>query len=218
MRRKELERRLSMVPAHPAPSAALEQYGTTALVAADLLYEALVQGDIADRVVVDLGCGTGILAIGAKLLGAREAIGIDTDATAIAVAHSAAGGLGVTVDFIVGDIGELHERVDCVVMNPPFGSQRRHADRPFIETALRLAPVVYSLHNGATLPFLQSMAKALKTELTVVGRLTLPLPRQFPHHRKAVVEQAVVLLRWRRDARNGPLVAAGVAGSRSEDV
>jgi ribosomal protein L11 methyltransferase len=39
--------------------------------------------DLADKTVVDFGCGSGILAIGALLLGAKRAVGIDIDKQAL---------------------------------------------------------------------------------------------------------------------------------------
>jgi len=216
MRRNELERRLSMVPPHPAPVAALEQYATPAAAAAEMLYEVLARGDLEGKAIIDLGCGTGVLAIGAKLLGAGEVVGIDIDAGSVAIAHTTAERMGMDIDFIVGDVRMLQERADVVVMNPPFGAQVRNADRPFVEAALRLAPVVYSLHNAGTIGFLRKLAKALNSELVVVKGLTLSLPHQFPHHRKAVVEHEVALVRWERDGA-APLGQRHVNGSRSSD-
>ena len=79
MRLNELERLLEKVAGFTAPSARMEQYQTPAPLAARLLYHAALNGDIGGRRVGDLGCGTGILSIGAALLGAREVIGVDAD-------------------------------------------------------------------------------------------------------------------------------------------
>jgi len=69
MKLKQLEMILQRVGGFPRPQAALEQYQTPAPLAARLLYHALMKGDIEGKQVCDLGCGTGILAIGAALLG-----------------------------------------------------------------------------------------------------------------------------------------------------
>ena len=45
---------------------------------------------------------------------------------------------------------------DTVVMNPPFGAQKKHADRPFIDLALVLAPVTYGIFNAGSAPFVRT--------------------------------------------------------------
>ena len=67
VRKRELERALSEIEAHPLPNAYLEQYTTPSNVAAETLYlAAYVYDDIIGKTVVELGCGTGRLAIGAR--------------------------------------------------------------------------------------------------------------------------------------------------------
>jgi hypothetical protein len=52
-----------------APSVELEQYKTSAHLAARMLFTIQeVYGDIQGKVVADLGCGTGMLAIGSQVL------------------------------------------------------------------------------------------------------------------------------------------------------
>jgi ribosomal protein L11 methyltransferase len=41
-----------------------------------------------EQVIADIGCGSGILSIGAMLLGAKQAFGVDTDILAIEASHS----------------------------------------------------------------------------------------------------------------------------------
>src|SRR5690606_40553656 len=40
------------------------------------------------------------------------------------------------------DLASLVGPCDTVVMNPPFGAQEPHADRPFIDAALSIAPEI----------------------------------------------------------------------------
>jgi putative methylase len=69
VRKRDLERALSQIETHPTPKAYLEQYTTPSNVAAETLYlAAYVHDDIIDKTVIELGCGTGRLAIGAALL------------------------------------------------------------------------------------------------------------------------------------------------------
>ena len=62
---------VSQVQPFDRPRIELEQYPTGAHLASRVLYTAdMTFGDIQDAHVVDLGCGAGVLSIGAALLGA----------------------------------------------------------------------------------------------------------------------------------------------------
>ncbi len=180
-------------PARRTP--ALEQYPTPPGLAAELLFLALAQGDIEGHRVVDLGCGNGVLALGALLLGAAGAVGFDVDAGFIEAARHNAGALGVKAEFAQADVRQVAGRWDTAIMNPPFGSQRRHADLPFLAKALDVAAVTYSLHNAATLPFLRAQVKRLGGEISLEQRYKFPMAYLFPFHRKARRDFDVVLLR-----------------------
>lgn len=208
MRLRDLERLLSRVPPHPRPRLDLEQYATPASLAAPLLYEAYALGDLRERRVVDLGCGTGVFAIGAALLGAREAVGVDVDAASLEVARQAAAALGARVEWVEQDVAAWRGAADAVLMNPPFGAQVRGADRAFLDAAFRTAPLVYSLHNEATRGFVETYAQAAGYRVTHAWRLLFPLRHQFRHQEKAVQEIPVVALRMGRGLEN-PVAESG---------
>lgn len=150
VRKLDLELLLSKVDPHPCPNARLEQYSIPVNVAAETLYmAAYTNNDIVDKTVVDLGCGTGRLALGAAFLGAKHAVGLDIDRKGIetAVANSVRTGLKKKVEWIIGDLEAAHGHFDTVLQNPPFGVQKRMADRRFLKKALELGKTVYSLHK-----------------------------------------------------------------------
>jgi len=183
MKKRELEILLERVDDIEQPEVESEQYATPAPVAAELLFFAFSHGDIADRIVYDLGCGNGILGIGAKLLGARAVIGIDRDGKALETARKNSMTFRVEMDFRQCEIQDVEDEGDTIVMNPPFGAQwkNRHADRAFLEKALVIAPVVYSIHNAGSEAFIRRLLPA-----TTIDRfpIAFPLKRRFAFHQK----------------------------------
>lgn len=207
MKLKQLEMTLQRVRGFSRPRAALEQYQTPAPLAARLLYHALMKGDIAGKTVCDLGCGTGIIAVGAALLGAERVRGVDTDTGALAVARENADLLGTEVTFLSADIRQgdcpaIIGACDTVVMNPPFGAQKAHADRPFIDCALSIGEVTYSIFNAGSIPFVEAYT-AQRADVTEKIGGAFPLRRTFAFHTKDVQEIGVEILRLKRIARTG---------------
>jgi putative methylase len=149
-RKSDLEIILSRIKPHPTPTTNLEQYTISADAAATMLYIAAYSNrDIVDKTVLDLGCGTGRLAIGAALLGAKEVVGVDLDKTAVKTAfeNSLATGVKERTQWVVADVDSVRGCFDTVLENPPFGVQKRGADRKFLAKALELARVTYSIHK-----------------------------------------------------------------------
>lgn len=196
MKRKDLEMRLQQVKGFEKPRADLEQYMTPANIAADLLFLAYSSGDIDGRTVLDLGCGTGMLGIGAALLGASQVIGVDKDANALAVARLNAEQAEVSVEFVEEEISYFRVQADTVVMNPPFGAQNRHADRPFLEAAMRCAPVIYSLHLTETSEFLARYAGQEGFSIDLQKSFKFDIPHTFAFHRKVKKSFDVSLIRF----------------------
>jgi len=202
MKLKQLEMALQRLAGFTKPRASLEQYQTPAPLAARLLYHALMKGDIAGKRICDLGCGTGVLAIGAALLGAESVVGMDIDEGALAVARGNAALLDAEVTFVAADLREgcrdLARPCDTVIMNPPFGAQKAHADRPFIDCALVVAPVTYSIFNAGSAPFVTSYTQQRASVTEKVGGL-FPIRRTFSFHTRDVQEIEVEILRLERN-------------------
>jgi putative methylase len=151
MKKSQLAIKLSQVEKFQQPKISLEQYITPPQLAADILHTAWMQGDIEEKKVVDLGTGTGIFAIGAALLGAKEVVAVEKDEDALEIAKQNAEELGFNnkIRFVSSDIGDFDEECDTVVMNPPF-SVHSDIDIEFIQKAVELGETVYSVsHPGA---------------------------------------------------------------------
>jgi len=198
MRKKQLEIALQKLAPHPKPSAKLEQYMTPGDVASTLLHLAYARGDIVGKVVCDLGCGTGRLAIGAALLGAREVIGVDVDEAALEVAGQNAREAGVEVEWVKVEVDEFSAKnIDTVIQNPPFGVQRRGADMKFLRKALELAKIVYSLHKATpeNRRFIAARAEEMGGRVTDRIELEFHIPRQFEFHTRNAYRFKVDLYR-----------------------
>ena len=198
MKKKDLEMLLQTVPPFDNPKANLEQYSTPSVIASDVVFMAYAGGDIADKVVADLGCGTGILAIGAGKLGAKRVIGVDLDVNAITQAQANAKFMGVEIEFMNLDVTEFNEKVDTVIMNPPFGSQKRNADRPFLDIAMKVSDAVYSIHMSDTVDFLAKYVSDRGFYVDYQKRYKFEIPHMFSFHTKAKKCFDVSLLCLRR--------------------
>lgn len=198
LKKKELELILQRLQSHPEPSPKLEQYTTPAGIAADILF--IAYPDIVGKNVLDIGCGTGIFAIGAKILGAKKSTGIDIDEKALAVGDAYKKALGLDVEFNHCRISEFSGRYDTVLMNPPFGAQKKHkhADRDFLAKALELAPVVYSFHLLETENFVKDFVANRNAVITFEKRYKFPIPYMFKFHTKKLKMFEVVAIRIER--------------------
>jgi len=208
VRKLDLEMLLSRIEPHPSPKPSLEQYTISAYVAATMLYmAAYTYNGIVGKTVLDLGCGTGRLALGAAFLGAKQVVGVDIDKTAVRVAfeNSVRTGLKGKVQWIAADIDAIHGNFDTVLQNPPFGVQRRKADRKFLEKALETGKVVYSLHKSllkdktfikklragksgvgpvSPSPFLRRFIEKRGGKIRAVYAMVMTIPHMFNFHEK----------------------------------
>ena len=204
--RRTLARALETLADFADPSAALEQYLTPPEIAAHLCHQARLQDDL-EGWVVDLGTGTGMLAIAASLAGARQVVGLDIDPDALAVARENAArideaGKHGCLEWLRGDVTRppLSMTDATVVSNPPFGAQRgnRHADREFLETTRSIASVSYTIHNEGSQAFVESFAADEGGEVTHAFRAEFPIANRFAFHTEAeeTLEAEVFRIEW----------------------
>jgi putative methylase len=73
---------------------------------------------------------------------------------------------------------------DTVVMNPPFGAQKRRGDRPFLLKAVSAGNVVYLLHNSAVNGFVRSFLNLHR--FTDAIPVALPIAHTFKFHKDEV--------------------------------
>jgi len=126
---------------------------------------------------------------------------VEVDPRLLAQARSAARTAGVSVDFRAMDVSEFSGTADFVVMNPPFGAQRRGADRPFWDAAYATARrgiFAFALSESRT--FIARRAVARSAHVVATRPVPWELPRTFAHHSRHRVTLEVDL--W--TIRTGP--------------
>ena len=187
--KRALAQQLGVVAGFDDPRAPLEQYRTPPDIAAHLIHTADLQGDIDGQTVLDLGCGTGMLALAAALRGPTRVVGVDIDDAPLstALANERRVATSASVEWVRGDATHpplCPEDPTTVVMNPPFGAQdgNEHADRAFLETAAEVASVSYSIHNAGSPEFVESFAGDHGGEVTHAFAVELDVPKQFDFH------------------------------------
>jgi putative methylase len=177
---------------------ALEQVPTAPEEASKLLWEAHLRGDLFGQRVLDLGCGPGILAIGAALLGASMVTGIDTDASVLEIARENARRSGVVVTWSEGRVGESPlPEADTVLMNPPFGVQKHGAVIPFLEAGAEVVVpggALYLFAGPAAQKFIAKLVVSHHLKVEEHVRLEWPFPAVFAHHTQR--RGKVIVDRW----------------------
>lgn len=182
---------LSKLESFKEPKVRVEQYSMDSEIGAEVLWNALYRGDTR-KVIVDLGCGTGILGIGALLLGAKKVYFLDIDEKVIVQAKKNLARVKNEYEingkaiFLCKDVKDFKERVDVVLQNPPFGTKQKHIDKEFLEKAVELAPVIYSFHKISTKIFVESFVKDNNLKITAYFKFRFPLKQTMKFHRREI--------------------------------
>ena len=133
---------------------------------------------------IDLGTGTGRLAIGAAMVGSSNVVGVDVDERAITLARENALSAGVKIDWVISDIAKIAGKYDTVIMNPPYGTRSPHLDVRFLKRAFTLAPVIYSIHKSSTRDFIQRIIAKKDRTIDELRSMALDIPHLFPFHNR----------------------------------
>ena len=99
------------------------------------------------------------------------------------------------MDWRPEKVDGFREPFETVLMNPPFGAQSRHADRPFLDTAMAISPVVYTFLNAKAEGFVRQRIAAAGGHIVERLEYAFPIPHLFPFHREAARDLDVVLYR-----------------------
>jgi ribosomal protein L11 methyltransferase len=143
-------------------------FGTGHHATTRLMLRALQDVPLRDSTVLDIGCGSGVLAIAAVKLGARSAVGIDNDPDALdnARENAALNDMRERVQFEEGDFRGMAHTADVVVANLTGGLLERSAQA----LAAALSPggrlIVSGFMVSETAAVLASLEKPLVLQST----------------------------------------------------
>ena len=187
MRLRSLAIQLSKLQEISSPNLNLEQYQTEGEIAARWLFDIQSFDDLKPGCrVVDLGCGNGILGIGAVLMGAGSAILVDSDEKSCEVSTRNVESLGISdsVTIVNSKIGEKDIEIreaDIVVSNPPWGTQKRASDRPFLEEIISIGTIAHLMHSSQA-THIRNFFNEFGWSSEEYGDLDFALPATYGHH------------------------------------
>lgn len=138
--KKEFEMTLSSVKQFEKPKINKEQYFTGIKNTVNIYCLIQENYDLEDKIIADLGAGTGILSIAGSYLGASHVVAFEIDQDAVSILNKNLEFFGIeNIDVVLGDLRNINLKensVDCVIMNPPFGAKlNKEVFLNFIEKA-----------------------------------------------------------------------------------
>jgi putative methylase len=198
---------LSKLNSFCKPKVRDEQYITDSEIAAEVLWNAYNLNDIDRKVIADFGAGTGILGIGALILGAKEIYFVDSDKNALEIAKNNLNliksefNIRGKTKFIYNNINDFEGKTDVVIQNPPFGIKNKHADKVFLEKAFKIAKIIYSLHKSETKRFVRAISNDYGFDISHVWNYEMPLKASYVFHKKRIKRIKVSWFRLKRETK-----------------
>ena len=192
---------LSRIEGFHEPKVRDEQYLMDSEIGASVLWSACLIGDIEEKVICDLGCGTGMLGIGALLLGSKSSLFVDFDEKALQTAKrnvlklQSEGYFLGEVSFMLQEVRKIDIHADLVIQNPPFGTKKRHEDVVFLRKAMEIAPIVYSFHKSETKGFIRKFSSDRGFRITHSWDFRFPIKASLKFHIRDIKRIGVTCFR-----------------------
>lgn len=194
--KQQYERILEELHKFENPDITKEQYYTEPVIAGKLMHLAYMNHHIENKVILDLGCGTGFLGIGAMLNDAKKVIFVDIDNEALKLLKKNIAYIKDNYDVLLCDyeiinidvndlkLDTIKEKVDIVIMNPPFGLRNKDIDITFLEKAINYSDIVYMLQKSIRIN--QKISRFVKKFDLNMQKIDLDykMKKQYASHKK----------------------------------
>lgn len=198
MTRKQLAILLSKLKPFSNPKIRLEQYPSDSEEISNILWQAYMFGHIEGKTLLDPGCGTGIIGIGALLLDAKKVIFLDVDPDALKILEeniilaqelsretfSKSSYEIINSDYISCDLSP--HMIDTIIHNPPFGTRNEHSEINFLKKSFSISHTVYSLHKASTKDYLQKAIGKEGFRIFYEYEFSYPLKNTYSQHTKKI--------------------------------
>ena len=180
------------------PNSKLEQYFTTPLLAVRFLKKI----DFKNKIVIDFGCGAGIVGLTALLLGAKKVIFLDVDKEAVELTKNNYAIIKNQVpvgeaEFLNQDISLFKSsfKADVALLNPPFGTtdENKRIDSIFLKKAMNVAKIVLTMHKTVTKKYIKGIMAEKGFNLTYAEDFLFPIDKIYSHHSEDTVDVQVTL-------------------------
>ena len=191
------------------PKVELEQYSIDASCAVDIIYIAGFEfNDINQKIIVDLGAGTGRLSIASTFFKPAYVLSVDIDLSALFILKKNIKKLQleniifpICTDVKYFEISKFllpKNSQITTIMNPPFGVKKRTADRIFLERAFAFSNIVYSIHlaNKGVHNFISNFIRKYNWKIDYVLPFNMILERSFQFHEQKKKKINVNLYRF----------------------
>jgi len=191
------------------PKVELEQYSIDASCAVDIIFFAGFEfNDINQKIIVDLGAGTGRLSIASTFFKPAYVLSVDIDLSALFILKKNIKKLQleniifpICTDVKYFEISKFllpKNSQITTIMNPPFGVKKRTADRIFLERAFAFSNIVYSIHlaNKGVHNFISNFIRKYNWKIDYVLPFNMILERSFQFHEQKKKKINVNLYRF----------------------